>query len=198
MVEVRNGVVVELNIFMEHEILIYMLPLSLFLILLSTVHDFDGDSVTYHYNNIASCELRQVNDALAAVEEMASDDSKSMKPFDIVFVDADKTRLIEYVEALVSNDAILKKGGMILVDNVLWKGLVLDANGSGNDTEDESLSESDDQSALKAERDLIKKNRRARKLANKMHKFNSAVVKDDRVEVLLMPLRDGLSLIRKK
>ena len=163
-----------------------------------TEYGIDGDFVTYPYKNIATCELRQVNDALAAVEEMTLDESKSTKPFDIVFLDADKTRLMEYVEVLVSNDAILKKGGMFVVDNVLWKGLVLDASGSGNDTDDDSSSPSDDQSLLKAERDLLKKNRRSRKLANKMHRFNTAVVQDERVEVLLMPLRDGLSLIRKK
>jgi len=118
---------------------------------------------------------------------------KQYAPFDIVFVDADKTRLIEYVDALVSGDRVLKKGGLILVDNVLWKGLVLDAaSGGGFDSDYERL-----QPSSCTEQELLKKNRRARKLANKMHRFNSAVVKDDRVEVLMMNLRDGLSMIRK-
>jgi predicted O-methyltransferase YrrM len=43
-----------------------------------------------------------------------------------------------------------------------------------------------------------RKNRRARKLANKMHRFNSEIVRDPRVEVLVLPIRDGLSVIRKK
>jgi predicted O-methyltransferase YrrM len=161
------------------------------------VQDFDKESVTYEYAGIASCQLLRVNDALATVEEMISDTSSdSTKPFDLVFVDADKTRLMEYVNALVSNDRVLKKGGLIVVDNVLWKGLVLDVNGSENesDSDDELSSES----SSKSEKEHIRKNRRARKLANKMHRFNNAVVRDDRVEVLLMPLRDGLSLIRKK
>ena len=42
------------------------------------------------------------------------------KAFDLVFVDADKTRLLEYVEACVINDSVLKKGGLIVVDNTLW------------------------------------------------------------------------------
>lgn len=110
-------------------------------------------------------------------------------PFDICFVDADKTRLMEYVDTLVSNDRVLKKGGLIVVDNVLWKGLVLDASSSnGYDSSDDELSE---------DKKLLRRNRRARKLANNMHRFNSAVVKDDRVDVLMMNLRDGLSLIRK-
>lgn len=35
-------------------------------------------------------------------------------------------------------------------------------------------------------------------IATKMHNFNSAIVQDDRVEVVLLPIRDGLSIIRKK
>lgn len=173
-------------------------PLTTTITLLSLyiVQDFDGDSVTYEYDG-ASCKLMRVNDALATVEEMTADSSPdATKPFDIVFVDADKTRLMEYVDALVSNDRILKKGGLIMVDNVLWKGLVLDASsGYDSESEDETSTESE---SSKSEKDLLRKNRRARKLANKMHRFNCAVVQDERVEVLLMPLRDGLSLIRKK
>ncbi len=133
--------------------------------------------------------MLQVNDALATVEEMALG-KPTHGAFDIAFVDADKTRLVEYVDALVGNDRVLKKGGLILVDNVLWKGLVLDASGNnGRDSGDDESSEN---------KKLLRKNRRARKLANKMHKFNSAVVKDDRVDVLMMNLRDGLSMIRKR
>jgi caffeoyl-CoA O-methyltransferase len=161
------------------------------------VDDFEGDSITFTYSNIARCELRRVSDALATLEEMASDNpSSQVAPFDIVFVDADKTRLIEYVNTLVNNDRVLKKGGLILVDNVLWKGLVLDVNnnGSGCDSSDEGVSDDDSTES----KEVIRKNRRARKLANKMQRFNSAVVKDDRVEVLMLPIRDGLSLIRKR
>ena len=129
-----------------------------------------------------------MNDALATIEEMALH-NPPQAAYDIVFVDADKTRLYEYVNVLVSNDRVLKKGGLILVDNVLWKGLVLDASKGYDFSDDESLSE---------DKELLRKNRRARKLSNKMHRFNSAVVKDDRVDVLMMNLRDGLSIIRKR
>ncbi len=165
--------------------------------MLYPVEDFEEDSVSFTYNDIAGCELRRVSDALATLEEMASENpSISTAPFDIVFVDADKTRLKEYVDILVGNDRILKKGGLILVDNVLWKGLVLDAAGNGSGYE--SSDEEDEPSSTAKEREALRRNRRARKLANKMHRFNSAVVKDDRVEVLVMPIRDGLSLIRKR
>lgn len=149
---------------------------------------FTGESVSFIFNNVAGCELLRVNDALATVEEMASH-NPTEAAFDIVFVDADKTRLIDYVNALVGNDRVLKKGGLILVDNVLWKGLVMDASGSGYDSSGDESSEDEE---------TLRRNRRARKLANKMHRFNSAVVRDDRVDVLMMNIRDGLSLIRKR
>jgi caffeoyl-CoA O-methyltransferase len=153
---------------------------------------FTSDSVSFVYNGVAGCELLRVNDALATVEEMASC-NPAQAAFDIVFVDADKTRLIEYVNALVGNDRVLKRGGLILVDNVLWKGLVLDAaRGGGYDPStggDDGPSEDEE---------MLGRNRRARKLANKMHRFNTAVVRDERVEVLMMNVRDGLSLIRKR
>jgi predicted sulfurtransferase/predicted O-methyltransferase YrrM len=159
---------------------------------LDVKESFTGDSVSFVYNDVAGCELLKVNDALATVEEMASCHPPEAA-FDIVFIDADKTRLIDYVNALVGNDNVLKKGGLILVDNVLWKGLVLDAAASGNGYD--SGSDSDEHSE---DVESLKKNRRARKLANKMHRFNSAVVKDSRVNVLMMNMRDGLSVIRKR
>ena len=110
-------------------------------------------------------------------------------PFDMVFLDADKTRLHEYADAFLSSDRVLKRGGLIVVDNVLWKGLVLEAS-SGNFSSLEIFGDTEE-----AE---LRKSRRARKLASKMHRFNSAIVNDDRVEVLVLPIRDGLSVISKK
>lgn len=140
----------------------------------------------------AACELHRVSDALATLEEIAAGRGEAQSPiapFDIVFVDADKTRLLEYAEACLTSDRLLKKGGLMIVDNVLWKGLVLEAS-SGTFA---SLREDEDSDNAE-----LRKNRRARKLANKMHNFNSEIAKDDRVEVLVLPIRDGLSIIRKR
>lgn len=156
----------------------------------------DDDIVTMTYNDVAGCEVVRVTDALATLEAMvAGTGDLQPAPFDMVFVDADKTRLLEYTEALINNDRILKKGGLIIVDNVLWKGLVLEAS-SGEFTPDpqDDDHDSDDSNADGASR----RGRRARKLATKMHKFNREIVKDDRVEVMLLPMRDGLSVIRKR
>ena len=126
------------------------------------------------------------------MEEMASC-NPAQAAFHIVFVDADKTRLIDYVNALGGNDRVLKRGGLILVDNVLWKGLVLDAASGGGH---ESSSGGNDEPS--EDEEMLRRNRRVRKLANKMHMFNSAVIRDERVDVLMMNIRDGLSMIRKR
>jgi predicted O-methyltransferase YrrM len=84
--------------------------------------------------------------------------------WDLIFIDADKVRYIDYYELTLPK---LKKGGWIIADNVLFHGQVLEAP-------------------------VIGKN------AIAIQSFNDHVLADDRVEQMLLPLRDGLMLIRKK
>jgi predicted O-methyltransferase YrrM len=85
-------------------------------------------------------------------------------PFDLVFIDADKTSYAAYFEATLAK---LAPDGVILVDNVLWSGRVLDPAITEPDT-----------AAIKA--------------------FNDQVLADDRVEVVMLTVRDGVSLIRHR
>ena len=85
-------------------------------------------------------------------------------PFDLVFIDADKTSYSAYFEATLAK---LAPDGVILVDNVLWSGRVLDPAITEPDTV-----------AIKA--------------------FNDQVLADDRVEVVMLTVRDGVSLIRHR
>lgn len=85
--------------------------------------------------------------------------------YDLVFLDANKKQYIEYFELLIPK---LKSNAIILADNTLWKGKVL-----------ENPEEHD-------------------KMTKALHDFNEYVAQDERVEVILLPLRDGISLIRKK
>jgi caffeoyl-CoA O-methyltransferase len=85
-------------------------------------------------------------------------------PFDLVFIDADKTSYSAYFEATLAK---LSPDGVILVDNVLWSGRVLDPAIIDPDT-----------AAIKA--------------------FNDQVLADDRVEVVMLTVRDGVSLIRHR
>ncbi|HEY8402808.1 MAG TPA: O-methyltransferase [Cytophagaceae bacterium] len=85
------------------------------------------------------------------------------KEFDLVFIDADKINYLNYYEMVLP---IVRKGGFIIADNVLWSGKVV---GEGK----------------------IDKDTRA------MLEFNDFVNKDERVQNVLLPVRDGLMILRK-
>lgn len=87
------------------------------------------------------------------------------KEFDLVFIDADKSNYSNYYDLLIDE---LPKGAVLIADNVLWSGKVVDAT-KKNDVDTE---------ALKV--------------------FNAKIQADDRVENVLLPIRDGLMMIRKK
>ena len=89
---------------------------------------------------------------------------KINEPWDLVFIDADKTNYLNYYEMLISS---VKSGGYVIADNVLWSGKVVDHKMDDTDTV-----------ALRA--------------------FNDFLSTDPRVEVVLLPVRDGLMLARKK
>ncbi len=84
--------------------------------------------------------------------------------WDLVFIDADKTNYINYYELALSR---LKKGGVILADNVLFHGDVLNENITG-------------------------------KNGIAINEFNEHVVKDERVQQVILTVRDGLMMIFKK
>lgn len=84
--------------------------------------------------------------------------------FDLVFIDADKPEYISYYNAVFKK---LRVGGVILADNVLWGGKVLNEN-KYPDRETKGILD-----------------------------FNNFVSEDVRVEKVLIPLRDGLLMIRK-
>lgn len=83
--------------------------------------------------------------------------------FDLVFIDADKENYINYFELIVPK---MNKGGIILSDNVLWSGKVL-----------EPLNPKDISTKILLEYNLLLKN-------------------DPRVETVLLPIRDGLTVSR--
>ncbi len=86
------------------------------------------------------------------------------EPVDLCFVDADKEGYATYWDLLVPR---VRPGGVLLVDNVLWSGRVLDPGQDDPDT-----------LAIRA--------------------FNEKVAADDRVEVVLLPIADGLTLAVKR
>ena len=83
--------------------------------------------------------------------------------FDIAFIDADKKNNYTYFCLVLDK---VKSGGLIIIDNVLWKGKVY---GADNDADTRMI-----------------------------RKQNDEIAADARVEKLILPVRDGLLLIRKK
>jgi len=83
--------------------------------------------------------------------------------FDLVFIDADKKNNGTYYDLVFER---VRPGGLIIVDNVLWSGKVLQ-QAQDKDT---------------------------RNITN----FNDKIAADDRAEKLILPVRDGLFIIRKK
>jgi len=81
--------------------------------------------------------------------------------FDMIYLDGDKLRYKLYVEKVLPK---LKTGGVIVADNVLWDGTVLNPEDN-----------------------------KAQAIAD----FNQFIIADPRLEVVLLPIRDGVSLIRK-
>ena len=106
-----------------------------------------GDKVCFHIGN-----------ALEEVPQLG-------EVFDFVFMDGDKRQYMEYYEMILQHTS---PGALILADNTLWDGHVVD-KAYLNDRQTVAINE-----------------------------FNAFVAADKRVEKLILPLRDGLTMIRKR
>jgi len=87
------------------------------------------------------------------------------KRFDMVFIDADKDNYINYFHLIIDK---LNPGGIILSDNVLWSGKVIQT--------------------------LDPKDRMTKAVLD----YNSLLKEDPRIETVVLPIRDGLTISRKK
>ena len=85
--------------------------------------------------------------------------------YDLIFLDADKANYPNYMEMVVPK---LKRGGVLVADNVLWSGKVLDYQQKRDDIETKGI-----------------------KL------FSELVKKNSSLQTLLLPIRDGLMMCRK-
>jgi len=88
---------------------------------------------------------------------------KLNKKFDLVFIDADKENYINYWNLILP---LMNKGGIVLSDNVLWSGKVLEE---------------------------VKKNDKSTQI---LMEYNKITQQDLRVETVLLPIRDGLTVSR--
>jgi len=135
-------------------------------------------------------ELRR-GPAMDTLRQLRTDiDEDRRVPYDMVFLDADKRSYREYYDYLIGS-RLLKVGGVILADNVLFKGLVTNSPGYSGGGGNGAVAQQD-------KKPLNYWKRRHQDIADALHEFNEYVNKDDRSSVVLLPLRDGLSIIRKK
>ncbi|HEY8922142.1 MAG TPA: class I SAM-dependent methyltransferase [Candidatus Limnocylindria bacterium] len=98
--------------------------------------------------------------ALETLEGLLATDGAGS--FDLAFIDADKTNYRGYVEGAL---LLVRQGGLIAIDNVLWSGRIIDPEDTDEDTQ--------------AIRDL-----------------NADLAMDERVDIAMVPIADGLTLLR--
>ncbi|MFO7953623.1 O-methyltransferase [Thioalkalivibrio sp.] len=104
-------------------------------------------------------ELGEARNTLQALEAAGE-----TGPFDLAFIDADKTGYPDYFEHCLR---LVRRGGLILIDNTLWHGTVADPDNQRDDT-----------CAIRA--------------------FNDALHHDERIDLSLAPIGDGLTLARRR
>jgi predicted O-methyltransferase YrrM len=97
--------------------------------------------------------------ALETLDKLIEDD---VELFDLAFIDPDKPNMPHYFERCLK---LVRKGGVILSDNVLWAGRVIDPSDLDSETE-----------VIRA--------------------YNQKLFNDPRVETVMLPIGDGLSLSR--
>jgi predicted O-methyltransferase YrrM len=100
----------------------------------------------------------------------------------MVFIDANKKGYMTFYEEGLR---LLRKGGVICLDNVLWRGLVADV-AAGDAAEGAAEGVPGDKQAV-----------RDRKCAEALHAVNKRVQADDRVHSMILPIGDGLLMATK-
>jgi predicted O-methyltransferase YrrM len=104
----------------------------------------------------------QLRPAIETLRELLAVGRESS--FDFAFIDADKSNYQAYFDHALK---LVRPGGLIVVDNVLWHGKVIDASAQDNDTV-------------------------------AMRQFNERLHGDNRVDITLIPIGDGLTLAQKR
>lgn len=138
----------------------------------------DGLLTTVEHNDELEDTIRH-NLALSPLSgkiHLVIDDAKAFlaeqqQAFDLVFMDADKREYCAYLDLLMEEKAdgtsVLPVGGWLLADNTLWDGHVIDP---AYDRDQQTLA---------------------------LRRFNDQVAADPRLDKVILPLRDGLSIIRR-
>ena len=128
------------------------------------IHTIDHNEELLNIQN-KFFERAKVSNRIKQYTGDAKEIIKNLKvKFDLIFIDADKENYPLYYDLVFDK---LKSGGIIIADNILWSGKILE----------------------KVEKDDY--------ATQSIIKFNNKIKNDERVEKIILPIRDGLSLIRK-
>lgn len=106
-----------------------------------------------------------IGDAVETLKRLSRDMHGAGDLYDMVYIDANKREYCEYYELVFG---MVRPGGFILADNVLWDGKVFE--------------------------DPMPQDRQTLGIS----RFNDMVASDPRIDSVILPLRDGLNIIRKK
>ena len=112
-----------------------------------------------------SLHIGDCKETLMRMRSELNEDAAPERLYDIVYVDANKREYCEYYDLVFD---MIRPGGLILADNVIWDGKVC--------------------------QDPLPQDKQTLGIA----RFNDMVSADPRVESVILPLRDGLNIIRKK
>lgn len=112
--------------------------------------------------NVSSKIELKIGDAVDTLLELIHEEQANS--FDFVFIDADKKNYSNYYDLSLK---LLKPGGIIVIDNVLWSGKVLDKSTSDEETV-----------SIKA--------------------LNEKIIADETVDISMVPIGDGITIVRKK
>ncbi|RPG61103.1 MAG: O-methyltransferase [Flavobacteriaceae bacterium TMED206] len=120
-------------------------------------NNFELKKIQNHFFNLSKLQ-KQINQFTCEAIEIIP---KLKDKYDLIFLDADKKNYLNYLELLIP---LLRKKGLLVSDNVLWNGKVINTN-DNKDLETEVLK-----------------------------KFNQQLSNHKNLETVLLPIRDGISL----
>lgn len=123
--------VLELGTFTGYSSLLFALSIPRLGVVVTCDNDSDTTATARRYWEEAGVEhkidfrLGEASDSLQQLQ------SEAQEPFDFIFIDADKSKIVEYYEGCLE---LLKPGGLLVIDNILWSGRVLDSNFQDEET----------------------------------------------------------------
>ena len=157
--------ILEIGVFTGYSSLAMALALPFDGQLIACDQDPNSTSIAQRYWTLAGVQDQiqlYLNPAITTLDRLL--EKGESQSFDLVFIDADKRNYDRYYELSLQ---LVRSGGLILIDNVLWDGKVADQSVEDPQTQ--------------AIRDL-----------------NQKLLQDDRIDLSLLPLADGLTLARKR